>query len=102
MVVVQDPLVHAHVPDPDLDHVVGRAPVQEAVAVLVATAVVVPVLSQERTRSPSPSLNPNLPSVVVHAQNPRIGRAASVPEVTDPDPDQEANIARAVVALVRL
>jgi len=42
----------------------------EAVAVLVATAVVAPVPSQEHIRSPSPSLNPNPPSVVVHAQNP--------------------------------
>lgn len=140
--VVQDPLVRDRAPDLDLDHVVGRALVQEAVAVLVATAVVAPVPSRGHTQSPSPSLNPNLPSVAVHAQNPnqetaqsrnlsqspnpdlvlgprlrgqspgrspnpkpslpqRIGRAASVPEVIDPDPDQEANTARAVAALVR-
>ncbi|XP_018374959.1 PREDICTED: LOW QUALITY PROTEIN: serine-arginine protein 55-like [Trachymyrmex cornetzi] len=47
---------------------------------------------QSPGRSPNPK--PSLPQ--------RIGRAASVPEVTDPAPDQEANIARAVVALVRL
>ncbi|KYQ57193.1 Serine-arginine protein 55 [Trachymyrmex zeteki] len=47
---------------------------------------------QSPGRSPNPK--PSLPQ--------RIGRAASVPEVTDPAPDQEANTARAVVALVRL
>ncbi|KYM96312.1 Serine-arginine protein 55 [Cyphomyrmex costatus] len=91
-------------PDLDLDHVVGRAPVQgiivvldpdqgtvgatlQAVAVLVATAVVAPVPSQEHTRSPSPSLNPNPPSVVVHAQNPNQETAQSRNLSQSPNPD---------------
>lgn len=97
----QDHLVRDRVLDLDLDHVVGRALVQEVAVVLAATADEAPVPSQGHTRNPSPSLNPNLPSVAAHAQNPRIDRAASVPEATDPDLDREANTARATAALVR-
>jgi len=41
-----------------------------AAAALVATAVVAAVPNLEHTRNPSPSLNPNPPSTVAHAQSP--------------------------------
>lgn len=120
--VVQDHLVQDHVRDLVPDPVVGRAPAQGVAAVLVAIAVVAAGPNLEHTLNPSPSLNPNPPSTVAHAQSPsprlrgqspgrspnpkpslpqRIDRAASVPEATDPDRDRAVNTARAVAVLAR-
>jgi len=86
-VVVQDHLVQDHARDLVHDPVVGRAPAQGAAAALAATVAVAPVPNLEHTRNPSPSLNPNLPSAVAHAQSPNQETAQSRNLSQSPNPD---------------
>ncbi|KMQ96619.1 serine-arginine protein 55 [Lasius niger] len=58
-----------------------------AAAALVATVAVARVPNLGHTRNPSPSLNPNLPSAVAHAQSPNQETAQSRNLSQSPNPD---------------